>query len=274
MHGFQVNWFRVSSLIREMNGGKKRSRKAASNEYTFELNTDKMGKMCSYTPPITQNDGNACIEQARAIALFMVLLYRANGDELNKCGRVYGMAVDFLHFHYSLRFMKAPPSLEDLQICIPNELRKGHFPYATCDGQEYSASQLPTPSLKIAQEVVSLKAASAANHSKISDLRKEETRAQNRLFIVRAQIVDANARLREEEAKRVELELEIEIGRKVSSWAATLKDKRPSSVARKDDIFSILDQMMAWYEKINDIGTHEASDCEPGEKRCAHVYVK
>jgi hypothetical protein len=93
-----VNWFRVRSLVRELIRGKKRGRKDA-NEHVFEVNPDRMGKMCCDSPPLTQNDGNACIEQARALALFMVLLYRANGNDVHRGGQVYGQASDFLQFH-------------------------------------------------------------------------------------------------------------------------------------------------------------------------------
>jgi hypothetical protein len=122
----------------------------------FEVNPERMGEMTTNSPPVTQNDGNSCIEQARALALFVVLLYRANGEELDQRGKVHGMA------------------FEDIKICIPNELRKGHFPYAACDGEDYYVSHQPTPSLIVAQEVVTLKAASSAKHSKISELEKEE----------------------------------------------------------------------------------------------------
>jgi hypothetical protein len=70
---------------------------------------------------------------------------------------------------------------------------------------------------------VDLKAASSANHSKISDLEKDEARAQHRLVIIRMQIDEANTRLREEESKRAALELNINLGRKVSIWASQLK---------------------------------------------------
>jgi hypothetical protein len=60
----------------------------------------------------------------------------------------------------------------------------------------------------------------------------------------------------------VELELEIEIGRKVSKWAATLKNECPFG---KEDLFSILDQMMAWYEISNGIQMHNTVDSARGK---------
>jgi hypothetical protein len=75
-------------------------------------------------------------------------------------------------------FAEATPSFDDIKICIPKKLRKGHFPYAADEGSEHDSIRQPTPSLILAQEVVTLKAASSGKHSKVSELEKDETKAQ------------------------------------------------------------------------------------------------
>jgi hypothetical protein len=204
---------------------------------------------------------NPCAMQARAVALFIYLIYKAKGAALSQDSLVFKLAQEFLDIHYFEAYEADPGTLASASIELPKDLKSPKLRYARLSNPStltwnVSAHQPKTSisnesgsAIKRAYDIVNNDKEETSLLKQLASTSSEyvqKVRESNQLGL---EVVELKGKINLLEESKENAAKVVTIGTRVTSWIHRISSKYPYLLADGMTNPEIVDEVFSTYLK-------------------------